>query len=59
MGNLILGKAYIPGLGVCYVEEGKTPEFFTLRHVKTGFTYSRTRASVNWRPATQQKVSTK
>ena len=59
MAGLILGKAYIDGLGVCYVEEGKTKDFFTLRHTVTGYSYSRTRASVNWRPGTKQKVSTK
>lgn len=49
MNGPIVGKAFLPGVGLCYVEEGSGGDVLVLRSIKTGAGYSRHRAAIQWR----------
>lgn len=49
MGNLVLGKGYIPGLGLCYIEDTEKKDFFTALHTRTGHRYWVARERIQWR----------
>lgn len=51
----VLGRAYIPGIGMAWVSEAESPNYLVLTSVDTGREYHRARANVMWR-ATAERV---
>jgi hypothetical protein len=49
MGDRVLGKAYLPCEGMCWVEPSTHNDIFVLRSMQTGETFSRARANIQWR----------
>ena len=45
----VIGRAYVKGVGMHYVEAGASKDFFTLRHIGTGECRFMHRDRIQWR----------
>lgn len=49
MGGMIVGKAYVPGYGLCYVEATEKKDFFVTQTIHAGIRHWVSRDRVQWR----------